>query len=108
MTIIDRSPIKKNGFSILVVDDDPEVGRFMFSCVEGLGHQVEWSGHPYEALELFSKKNHDIVITDLKMPEMDGLTLLKRIKAMNDDTEILVITGYGSVENALDCINAGA
>ena len=108
MALIDSSPIKKNGFSILVVDDDPEVGRFMFSCVEDLGHQVEWCGHPYEALELVSKKSYDIVVTDLKMPDMDGLALLKRIKAINDDTEILVITGYGSVENAMDCINAGA
>ncbi len=108
MTVTDGSPIKKNGFSILVVDDDPDVGQFMFSCVEGLGHLVEWSGHPHEALELISRKKYDIVVTDLKMPEMDGLTLLKKIKAMNDDTEILVITGYGSVSNALECINAGA
>ncbi|MGO8819716.1 MAG: diguanylate cyclase, partial [Desulfomonilaceae bacterium] len=68
----------------------------------------DWSSHPYEALERVARKEYDLVVTDLKMPDMDGLTLLKRIKNLNDDTEVIVITGYGSIENALDCINAGA
>jgi diguanylate cyclase (GGDEF)-like protein len=95
-------------YSVLVVDDDPEVGQFMLGCVQRLGHDVDWTSHPYEALELIARKKYDLVVTDLKMPDMDGLTLLKRIKNLNDDTEVIVITGYGSVENALDCINAGA
>ena len=80
----------------------------MLGCVQHLGHDVDWTSHPYEALELIARKKYDLVVTDLKMPDMDGLTLLKRIKNLNDDTEVIVITGYGSVENALDCINAGA
>lgn len=99
---------KRTRYSVLVVDDDPEVGQFMLSCVERLGHDVDWSSHPYDALERVATKKYDLVVTDLKMPAMDGLTLLKRIKSLNDDTEVIVITGYGSVENALDCINGGA
>lgn len=99
---------RKTVYSVLVVDDDPEVGQFMLGCVHNLGHDVDWSSHPYDALELIARKKYDLVVTDLKMPDMDGLTLLKRIKNLNDDTEVIVITGYGSVENALDCINAGA
>ncbi len=95
-------------YSVLIVDDDPEVGEFMLGCVQRLGHDVDWSSHPYDALELIAKKEYDLVVTDLKMPDMDGLTLLKRIKNLNDDTEVIVITGYGSIDNALDCINAGA
>ncbi len=99
---------RKTVYSVLVVDDDPEVGQFMLGCVQHLGHDVDWSSHPYDALELIARKKYDLVVTDLKMPDMDGLTLLKRIKNLNDDTEVIVITGYGSIENALDCINAGA
>ena len=98
----------KTVYSVLIVDDDPEVGEFMLGCVQRLGHDVDWSSHPYDALELVARKEYDLVVTDLKMPDMDGLTLLKRIKNLNDDTEVIVITGYGSIENALDCINAGA
>lgn len=108
MVILKEQQDKKQCYSVLVVDDDPEIGKFMLDCVEWLGHEVEWTIHPYDALELVAKKDYDIVVTDLIMPVMDGLTLLKRIKTLNDDTEIIVITGYGSVENALDCINAGA
>ena len=104
----DKEENKKTVYSVLVVDDDPEVGQFMLSCIHRLGHDVEWSDHPFKAMELLAQKNYDIVVTDIKMPDMDGLTLLKRIKKLNDDIEVVVITGYGSIENALDCINAGA
>ncbi|MCX5874019.1 MAG: diguanylate cyclase [Deltaproteobacteria bacterium] len=108
MVILEDQQEKKTRYSVLVVDDDPEIGQFMLDCVERLGHEVEGSNHPHEALDSVAKKNYDIVVTDLRMPDMDGLTLLKRIKTLNDDTEVIVITGYASVENALDCINAGA
>ncbi|MGC8604784.1 MAG: diguanylate cyclase [Desulfomonilaceae bacterium] len=108
MTTTLNQESKKTIYSVLVVDDDPEVGQFMLSCVHRLGHDVEWSNHPHKALELLAKRQYDIVVTDIKMPDMDGLTLLKRIKKLNDDTEVVVITGYGSIENAVDCINAGA
>ncbi|MGC8659602.1 MAG: diguanylate cyclase [Desulfomonilaceae bacterium] len=108
VTAVDQEENVKSVYSVLIVDDDPEVGQFMLSCVHRLGHDVEWSDHPFKAMELLAQKNYDIVVTDIKMPDMDGLTLLKRIKKLNDEIEVIVITGYGSIENALDCINAGA
>ncbi|MDD3471644.1 MAG: diguanylate cyclase [Syntrophaceae bacterium] len=93
---------------VLVVDDDPFVARFIQESVSRLGYHCDVFTEPEVALEANKKDPYDVVITDMKMPGMDGLTMLKNIRQSPHDTDVIVVTGYGSVANALDSINAGA
>ena len=91
---------------ILVVDDEEVMREFLlevFSTQEPLGaHNGE------EALELIRENPVSLVITDLKMPGMDGLTLLKKVKEMDQSIKVIVVTGYASLQTASECIQAGA
>lgn len=93
---------------VLVVDDDPFVARFIQESVARLGYHCDLFVEPEAALEANIKEPYDVVVTDMKMPGMDGLTMLKHIRQSPVDTDVIVVTGYGSVANALDSINAGA
>lgn len=93
---------------VLVVDDDPFVARFIQESVSRLGYQCDLFTDPEAALEAARKAPYDVVVTDMKMPGMDGLTMLKQIRQSQYDTDVIVVTGYGSVANALDSINSGA
>ncbi len=93
---------------VLVVDDDPFVARFIQESVSRLGYQCDLFTEPEAALEANTRSPYDVVVTDMKMPGMDGLTMLKHIRQGPHDTDVIVVTGYGSVANALDSINAGA
>lgn len=93
---------------VLVVDDDPFVARFIQESVARLGYQCDLFTEPEVALEANRKAPYDVVVTDMKMPGMDGLTMLRHIRQGPFDTDVIVVTGYGSVANALDSINAGA
>jgi len=91
---------------ILVVDDEEVMREFLlevFSAQEPVGaHNGE------EALAVIQRSPVDLVITDLKMPGMDGLTLLKKIKEHNKSIKVIVVTGYASLQTASECIQAGA
>lgn len=91
---------------ILVVDDEEVMREFLlevFSVQEPLGaHNGE------EALEMIRENAVGLVITDLKMPGMDGLTLLKKIKEADRSIKVIVVTGYASLQTASECIQAGA
>ncbi len=91
---------------ILVVDDEEVMREFLlevFSTQEPLGaHNGE------EALTMISENPVGLVITDLKMPGMDGLTLLKKIKETDKSIKVIVVTGYASLQTASECIQAGA
>lgn len=91
---------------ILVVDDEEVMREFLlevFSTQEPLGaHNGD------EALLMISENPVGLVITDLKMPGMDGLTLLKKIKETDRSIKVIVVTGYASLQTASECIQAGA
>ena len=91
---------------ILIVDDEEVMREFLlevFATYEPLGAR---DGE--EALRILQECSISLVITDLKMPQMDGLELLRRAKTLNHDLKVIVVTGYASLETAADCIRAGA
>lgn len=93
---------------VLVLDDDPIVARFIQESVSRLGYQCDLFTESEAALEATRKSEYDVVVTDMKMPGMDGLTMLKQIRQGHYDTDVIVVTGHGSVVDALESINAGA
>jgi diguanylate cyclase (GGDEF)-like protein len=93
---------------VLVVEDDALVREIVVESVQIAGYQVDWCTNGLEALEKNRKNNYDLIVTDMMMPSMDGLTLIKNLKSHNSDTDLIVITGYGSIENAVECMKAGA
>lgn len=101
-------PKAENRPHILVVDDDEMIGEVMVESIRADGHDVDYCDDGAEALERSKAKTYDLIVTDMRLPRLDGLSLMKRLRAGNIDTDVIVITGYGTVENAVECMKAGA
>src|SRR3989441_1829212 len=72
------------------------------------GYNVDTAANGAEAVELFDHGGHHLAICDLQLPDMDGLNLLRHIKDSRPSTEVIVVTGYGSVQRAVEATKAGA
>src|SRR5215471_1977201 len=94
--------------TVLVVEDDAENRAAMLKVLEGAEYKVLETDNGQQALDLLNEEDIDIVVTDLRLPILDGVELLKRAKAVEQDLEIIVITGHGTVEIAVEAIKEGA
>jgi len=104
---MDTSEKKIKG-RILVVDDEERICEAVEKALERIGYDVESSLDAFVAWEKFQKSSFDMVICDVKMPGMDGMALLDRIKEHDPTTLVLMITGYASIESAVESIKKGA
>ena len=95
-------------YSVLVVDDDKLVNEFLVETLKRAGYTCESVFSAEDALVLFKQKEFDIVLSDYKMKEMDGVQLLKHVKNINKSTTFIIMTGYGTVETAVKAIKLGA
>ncbi len=93
---------------ILVVDDEMSIRDLLRYVLEKEGYTVDLAVSGIDALEKFRRDPCQLVITDLKMPGMDGLELIRNIKKISTDTQFMVITGYASKETAVDALDLGA
>ena len=94
---------------ILAVDDEPDMLSLIKMIIEGYsGHQVTTTNNPMEVAELLSKERFDLIITDLKMPGLDGMELLELAKKADADALILMITAFGSLATAEEAVARGA
>ncbi len=93
---------------ILVVDDDDGIREFMEIMLQKEGYDVTSTGEPLKAVELCKKNDFDLVITDLKMPKINGIEFLKIIKDHNPDVVVILITAYASGETAINAMKEGA
>ena len=80
---------------ILIVDDEPNIVRLLSMSLKSDGYETYSAYDGKQAFEVFEKEKPDIVVTDIKMPEMDGLELLKKIKQTDSETEVIIVTGHG-------------
>jgi len=94
--------------SILIVDDEESVRDSLYSWFTEDGYRVEVAEDAKKALSLLEANGFDIILTDLKMPGMDGLELLQRIKSLNKDSIIIVMTAFASVDTAVKALKEGA
>ena len=94
--------------TILVIDDDESLNRILEHMLSEDGHQVATASDGQRGLELFKKDTFDIVLTDLMMPKLDGMGVLKEVKRISKETIVIFITAHGTVENALEACRLGA
>jgi two-component system response regulator FlrC len=94
--------------SILVVDDEEGVRSFLADALAGAGHAVAQAEDGERALALIASRAFHVVLTDLRMPGMDGMALLRELRREHPETEIIVLTAHGSIENAVQAIKEGA
>ncbi|WP_457552765.1 sensor histidine kinase [Desulfobacula sp.] len=87
-----------NQISILIVDDEEDIRDVLEIALKDIGYTVFLAENGEKALDLFKSEKPDIVITDIKMPVMDGIELLRRIKREKLETEVLMITGHGDMD----------
>jgi len=95
-------------FRILVTDDDVDLRELLTEAVKDWGYGVFTSKDGKDAMRRLETEKFDIVITDLMMPVMDGLTLLNKIKELDNDILVIIITGYATIDTAVKAIEAGA
>jgi len=94
---------------ILVVDDEASIREMLQKGLSQMGKfNVETAQNGAEAIEKIEKEIYDLVLTDLKMPEMDGLELLKNIKGTRPEVMVILMTAYGSIETAVEAMKMGA
>ena len=94
---------------ILAVDDELDMLALLKMIIEGYSdHQVTATNNPLEAVELLEKEQFDLILTDLKMPGMDGMELLAAARKKDEDALVIVITAYGSLESAEEAMAQGA
>jgi DNA-binding NtrC family response regulator len=93
---------------ILVVDDDQQMRLDLTEILSMEGYDVDSAGSGEEALKFIQRNGYDIVISDLKMPGMNGLELLARIKELKTDTRVIMITAYATIESAVEAMRRGA
>jgi two-component system, NtrC family, response regulator PilR len=93
---------------ILIVDDDELIRKFLNDFFVDLNYEVVTAENGEDALQKFTPLSFDIVISDLVMPDLNGLELLKEIKARDDKILFFLITGYPTLETAVEAIKNGA
>src|SRR3954464_8187307 len=93
---------------ILVAEDDREMAEFIERGLGELGHNVTPAATGSDALHLLSTEDFDVAIVDRMMPEIDGLSVVRRIRAAEIEVPILILTALGRIEDRVDGLNAGA
>jgi len=100
--------MKKNLFKILIVDDEAEHRDILEMILQSNGFHTETAKSGHEALSKLNHENYHLILSDLKMPEMSGLELLDNIKEKYPEQDVIIVTGYGTVKNAVDAMKRGA
>jgi len=90
-----------NNPKILIVDDEPDILELLSNLLTDEGYQVTAKSRGQEAIELFRSEPFDLVITDIRMPGMDGVEVLKAIKQLDEDVEVIILTGFASIDSAV-------
>jgi DNA-binding NtrC family response regulator len=93
---------------ILAVDDEPEMLETLEEILSGAGYEVRIEDESPKAFELLATDKPDLIITDLVMPEEDGIAFLERVKAHYSHIPVILLTGYATVDSAVDAMKKGA
>ncbi len=95
-------------FKVLIVDDDSTLRELLSETIHGMGYMVDTAENGEDALKKLKREKYDLVVSDLKMPGMDGLKLLDHIKSLDSNILVIIITAYATLESAVKAIEKGA
>ena len=93
---------------ILIVEDEPELGKVLLDNLSQNGYVVHLAESAEKALRLFNHKVFDLIISDVRLPDMSGLQLLDNIRNRSFPIPVILMTGFGSVQNAVEAMKKGA
>ena len=93
--------------NILIVDDDPNILISTRSLLESVGHACVTAGNGQEALERVRQNGPDLIITDMRLPDMNGLSLVRELKKVEPALPVILITAYASSESAVESVKRG-
>lgn len=93
---------------ILVVDDEPLMRDFLVETLQRKKYLIEAVGNGSQAIEKVKVEYYDLLITDIRMPEVSGMEVLEEVKKINPETEVIMITAFGTIENAVGAMKLGA
>ncbi|MHB8850317.1 MAG: response regulator, partial [Acidithiobacillus ferriphilus] len=94
--------------TILTIDDDPDFLRLLGLWLESEGYRVLASSDPAQGMQILHTDKPDLVITDLRMPGMDGMAVLEAVQALDPDLPVILLTAHGSIPNAVAAMRAQA
>jgi len=100
--------LKSDQKNILVVDDDMSVRTIFSSILRKEGYRVTAVKDGYEAIKAIDEESFDLALVDLRMPGLDGIEVLEKIKSRRPQTRVIIYTGYGSVTTAVEAMRKGA
>jgi len=103
-----HSVADQDRFSILAVDDDDDLRGVIARRFLRRGHDIEQAASPVEALRRAEQKHFDVAILDIALPEMDGVQLLERLRQVDPETQVIMLTAQGTVETAIRAMKLGA
>ena len=103
-----KPPVMEGNPSILLVDDEPELLAVCREALEAAGYVVHAAGNGQQALHVLEHTKVALVVTDLSMPQLDGMGLLRAMNTRGVDADVIFLTGYGTIENAVECLQRGA
>ncbi len=95
-------------YKILVVDDEEVICNLLKDFLGEKGYEVTVTGTGKEALELSKTVSPDVVLLDIELPDMKGLEVLQRLRAIKKDLKVLILTGHGTMETAIGAMQLGA
>src|SRR5687767_8804549 len=104
----EEKKVEHKDLRILVIDDEPVMADSLRTNLIDEGYSVDTAATGAEAIELFDHGGHHLAICDLQLPDMDGLGVLRHMKDVRPETEVIVVTGYGTVARAVEATKAGA
>ncbi len=93
---------------ILVAEDEDITLKHLLATLKGEGYQVFGTGNGKKALETLEKEPFDVLVADIKMPGLSGIELLEQVKERYPETEVIIMTGFGSIGSAVDAMRKGA
>jgi two-component system nitrogen regulation response regulator NtrX len=94
--------------SILIIDDEKAIRKTLTEILSFEGYKIDEAADGEEGLKRFSEKNYDLVLCDIKMPKLDGIEFLERAKMVHPDVPIIMISGHGNIETAVEAVKKGA
>ncbi len=107
-SLTEEKKVEHQDVRILIIDDEPMMADSLKQNLMEEGYSVDTAASGAEAIELFDQGGHHLAICDLQLPDMDGLEVMRHMKDTRPTTEVIVVTGYGSVARAVEATKAGA